>query len=69
METREFTVQGMHCTGCETTLGKVVGLVDGVTEARADWQSGRLVVTFDPATAGVEAIREAIEQAGYELVG
>jgi copper chaperone CopZ len=59
----------MTCTGCEATLRKVLGLVEGVADARADHTSGRVAVTFDPAVADLDDIRAAIEQAGYDVVG
>lgn len=69
METRGFAVRGMHCGGCEATLRKVVGFVEGVAETQADFKTGKVVVTYDPATATAEDIGRAIEDAGYELVG
>lgn len=67
METVELKVEGMHCGGCESTLARVLGMVDGVAATEASWEQGRVVVTFDPARADLARIRGAIEGAGYDL--
>lgn len=67
--TRTFEVQGMHCSGCADTLSRVLGRIDGVIAASADYEAGRVEVRFDPERVSDDAIREAIRTAGYEPVG
>lgn len=67
MTTTTFTVKGMHCEGCDTSIQKAVSGVSGVQEVKADYRAGKVVVGF--ADPGVEPqVRTAIEEAGFELV-
>ncbi|WP_312909110.1 heavy-metal-associated domain-containing protein [Natronosalvus caseinilyticus] len=59
---RTITVTGMSCGGCEDTVERALEDVDGVVEASADNESDAVTVEGD---ANVDAIVEAIENAGY----
>lgn len=67
MERTELKVEGMHCDGCKATVERVLGGLEGVESAEADWKAGRVVVERDPTRAGDEALRAAIEDAGYDV--
>ncbi|MFB6162582.1 MAG: heavy-metal-associated domain-containing protein [Halococcoides sp.] len=60
-----YTVEGMECTGCETTVIETVEAVDGVTGVSADHESDTVSVEGDADPA---AVRAAIEDAGYDPV-
>ncbi len=62
---REYIVNGMTCEHCVLSVREEVGEVPGVSAVEVDLDSGRLVVTG----AGVEddAVRAAVEEAGYEV--
>ncbi|WP_320671173.1 heavy-metal-associated domain-containing protein [Patulibacter defluvii] len=59
-----FTVQGMTCGHCELSVREEVLEVEGVVAAEASHRDGRLVVQ---GTAGADAIRRAVETAGYRV--
>jgi copper chaperone CopZ len=63
-----YAVSGMTCGHCEKAVTEEVSAVPGVASAVADASAGRLTVT---ATAPLddEAVRAAVDEAGYELVG
>jgi len=63
--TKSFTVTGMSCEHCRTAVSEQVGEVPGVSPVDVDLASGRLTVTGEEVSAG--AVREAVEEAGYEL--
>ena len=67
LATLSCDVQGMTCTGCEQSIIGSVHKIDGVSEVRADFRKGRAVVRFDPRRVEPEAIRRAIEKAGYTV--
>ncbi|MDO9227315.1 MAG: cation transporter [Pseudomonadota bacterium] len=69
MNTLTLTVSGMSCMGCVNSVKNLVSALPGIGEVQVDLASGRVVVTHDPAQAGIEAIRAAIEGGGYEVVG
>jgi copper chaperone len=65
METT-LKVSGMTCQGCVNSVKKVLEGVPGVTRAEVSLEQGNVTVWFDPALAGIEKFRTAIEDAGYE---
>ena len=68
MSTSTYTVQGMTCEHCVRSVTEEVSEVPGVTGVDVDLASGRVTVRSDqPVDDG--AVREAVEEAGYELAG
>ncbi len=62
----EYTVAGMTCAHCVAAVTEEVEQVAGVEEVEVELEGGRLVVageSFDD-----DAIRAAVEEAGYEVV-
>jgi copper chaperone len=60
-----FTVPGVSCSHCESAITEEVGRVPGVTAVEVDLDSKR--VTVSGSRLDQSAVREAIEQAGYDL--
>ncbi|WP_084965404.1 heavy-metal-associated domain-containing protein [Thermoactinospora rubra] len=67
MATATYTVKGMTCGHCVSSVKEEVGEVPGVTGVEVDLASGLLTVDsespVDPAK-----IAAAVEEAGYEVV-
>jgi copper chaperone len=68
METRSIMVTGMSCEHCANAVRAEVGGLPGVTEVDVDVAAGKVRVTGSPVP-GDAALREAIEEAGYEFTG
>ena len=64
MSTATFTVTGMTCGHCVSSVTEEVGALPGVTDVQVDLATGRLDVTGDVST---EQVRGAVEEAGYQL--
>ena len=64
-----FAVEGMTCSGCERTVQKVVGNIDGVKETKADVASASVTVEYDPSKVDVEKVKAAVERVGYKFGG
>jgi copper chaperone len=66
MSTTTYTVTGMTCSHCVAAVTEEVSKLPGVTEAQVDLASGQVTISsqapLDDAT-----VREAVEEAGYEL--
>ena len=66
MSTQTFTVTGMTCGHCVSSVTEEVGEIPGVTDVQVDLASGALTVTaeseLDRAT-----VAAAVEEAGYAL--
>ena len=67
MQTTTFQVNGMSCMGCVNVVKRVLSSLAGVHAVEADLASGRVQVDHD-AQCVPEALREAIESAGYKVV-
>lgn len=66
MATATITVKGMTCGGCVNSVTKALKAVNGVQEAKVDLQGAKATVTFDDAKTTVVALKEAVEDAGYD---
>jgi copper chaperone len=65
METVDLKIEGMTCGGCVKSVTRVLSGVAGVASADVSLDEGRARVTYDPAQTGVEAMKQAVERAGY----
>lgn len=64
METREYTVRGMHCRHCEASVKEEVSSVPGVSQVLVNLRRKRVEVRGESLDDA--AIRAAIRDAGYE---
>ena len=67
METVTLRVTGMTCGGCENSVKRALGRLDGVADVAASHAQQSVTVTFDPGTSTLDAIRERIVAAGYHV--
>ena len=68
MSTETYTVTGMTCGHCVSSVTEEVSELPGVNDVQVDLESGRVTVTAD-APVGEDKVRAAVEEAGYSLVG
>ena len=64
MTTSTYTVTGMTCGHCVSSVTEEVTAVAGVTDVTVDLESGALTVTGD---ASADDVKAAVEEAGYQL--
>ncbi|GAA0840367.1 heavy-metal-associated domain-containing protein [Streptosporangium amethystogenes subsp. fukuiense] len=62
-----YTVTGMTCGHCVSSVKEEVGEVSGVTGVDVDLATGRVDVSGDSPDDA--AIRAAIKEAGYQVAG
>lgn len=68
MATTTVTVTGMTCGHCAASVREELGEIPGVQAVDVDVASG--AVTIDSvAPVEADAIRSAVEEAGYRLAG
>jgi copper chaperone len=68
MSTATYTVIGMTCGHCVSSVTEEVSQVPGVTDVNVDLASGGLTVTSD-ADVDDSAVHAAVEEAGYQVAG
>ncbi|UQI43600.1 heavy-metal-associated domain-containing protein [Streptomyces sp. HU2014] len=66
--TTVYKVTGMTCGHCESAVTEELSALDGVTAVKAVATTGEVTVTA-AAPLDDEAVRAAVDEAGYELVG
>ena len=66
MSTQNFTVVGMTCGHCVSSVTEEVTEIAGVSNVDVDLASGNVTVTASEPISN-DAIRAAVEEAGYSL--
>ncbi|WP_432753264.1 heavy-metal-associated domain-containing protein [Streptomyces sp. JL2001] len=66
--TTVYEVKGMTCGHCEGAVSGELSELAGVSSVTAVAATGRVTVTSN-APLDEEAVRAAVDEAGYELVG
>ena len=62
-----LTVTGMTCGGCENAVKRVLAMVEGVSNVTASHSANRVTLDLDTARVTRDAIKAAIERAGYRV--
>jgi copper chaperone len=66
--TQTWTVTGMTCGHCVASVTEEVQEIPGVTDVDVVLESGAVTVTSEQPITD-ETVREAVEEAGYQLAG
>ena len=69
MENISFIVKGMTCMGCVASVKKVLEPLPGVAGVEIALENGLVAVAFDPASTEPDQLKNAINDAGYEVAG
>ncbi|QID17220.1 heavy-metal-associated domain-containing protein [Nitrogeniibacter mangrovi] len=67
METIQFKVEGMSCQGCVKGVTAALSAIDGVAEVKVELEAAQATVQYDPATASVAQLHQAVEEAGFDV--
>ena len=67
MESINLTVNGMTCRHCELRVTAALAQLDGVAQAKASAKDNLVQVGFDADRLDIGQLREAIEDAGYQV--
>jgi copper chaperone len=59
-------VEGMSCGGCVSNVTGVLKALPGVEGVQVSLEQASATVRFDPAQVSVEALRTAVEDAGFD---
>jgi len=65
MRTTTYTIDDIHCGGCERMIRTLVGEVAGVQQVEPDHRINQVVVTYDETRVDDAAIRESLANAGF----
>lgn len=62
-----LNVTGMSCNHCKSSVEEALGQLEGVSNVNVNLETGRVEVTYDESAVSLEAMREAVEDQGYEV--
>jgi copper chaperone len=68
MSTTTISVEGMSCGGCANSVRAELTHIPGVVEVNVDVTNGTVTIASD-IPVDSDAIRAAVEEAGYTLAG
>jgi len=63
----DVSVEGMTCTGCESTINAGVSEIAGVVEVKSSFQDGKTIVKFDSTQTNIDKISQVINSKGYTV--
>ena len=64
----EVKIEGMSCTGCEQTIQRNVGKLEGIKSVKATFTDGRAVIEYFPGSVDSLKIKDAITGSGYKVI-
>jgi copper chaperone len=62
-----LAITGMTCAGCVRSVTNVLTALDGVTKADVSLEKNNVVVDYDAAKVAPGQLKNAIEEAGFEV--
>ncbi|NTV12212.1 MAG: heavy-metal-associated domain-containing protein [Zoogloea sp.] len=67
MEQVVIGVDGMSCQGCVKNVTGALAALDGVSQAEVSLEKAQARVSYDPAKVSLDALRAAVEEAGFDV--
>ncbi|NLD60636.1 MAG: copper-translocating P-type ATPase [Clostridiales bacterium] len=68
MKNQMLSIRGMTCAACAQRIEKAVRKLPGVQQASINLASEKLFVEYDGDAISLDAVKEAVVKAGYEVV-
>ena len=68
MQTEIIKVDGMTCMGCVNSVKNVLEKIPGVHSADVSLEQKQVTVAYDAATTHTDLLKNAIKEAGFEVV-
>ena len=68
METISIPIEGMTCGGCVKSVTGVLQKIDGVKNVVVSLEKKQVEIQFDEAKTSPRIFKQAIEDAGYEVI-
>ena len=64
---KTYTIPNMHCPACNMHLEGIEDELPGILFIKANYKKQAMEIEFDEQQVSEDAIREAIEELGYEI--
>jgi copper chaperone CopZ len=63
----EVTIGGMTCLGCEQTIQKNLGKLEGIKSVKASFTLGNAIIEYYPGNVDTAKMKAAITGVGYTV--
>ena len=64
-----FSVEGMHCDSCSTSIVATLEKVDGVVSVSADHETGVAEAVYSQTEVSADELEAEIEKLGFTVIG
>ena len=61
-------IGGMSCQGCVKNVTRVLQALPGIDRVDVSLEAGQASITFEPEKANVSQFKQAIEDAGFDVL-
>ncbi len=68
MATTRFSVPGVHCNHCQSSIQQAVSKAEGVQRVEVDLASKQVTVDHGEEVTAIGEIKRLIEDQGYDVV-
>jgi copper chaperone len=68
MSNKTLKVEGMSCDHCKMAVTRAVSALEGVSAVDVSLDNNTVTVDYEEGALSLEAIKEAIESQGYDVV-
>lgn len=66
-QTITLTIAGMTCGGCVKSISNALNQITGVQQAHVSLEQNNATITFDDTRTDERALKQAIEDAGFDI--
>ena len=67
VETKTYSVEGMTCQGCVSSIESKLGKIEGVEKYEVDLEKGEAIVEFDPEKVKSDDIEKEFEGTSFTV--
>lgn len=67
IQTAEFKINGMTCSGCEEHVNHEVNKLTGIVKTTVSYENGNAIIEFDQTQTNIDEIEKAIRKTGYSV--
>lgn len=69
MANETFVLAGIHCAGCDASIGAGLRRLDGVRDVKADHRKQTIRLGFDERSLDEDAVAKPVHRIGYAPLG
>lgn len=68
MQTATIRIKGMTCMGCVNSIKNILKNVPGIAQSEVTLDPAQATIQYDPAHTSLNQLKEAIIDAGFEVM-